>query len=65
MMGKANKSDINFKAWSEVATDSDLVDKELRIQKKRHFKLPSTMPTQIQSGKSVVQFATPSVSSTA
>jgi len=62
MMGKANRSDVNFNAWSEIAADPSLVDKEMRIQKKRHFKLPSTMP---QTMKSSVRFAIPPVTSTA
>ena len=70
MAGRTNVSDIDLVSWGSHSCDPSLVDLELRIQKKRHFELPSTMPTQVPivenlSRKSAVHFVDSPVLSTA
>lgn len=43
---KLNASEIDFEAWSKTSIDRDIVDREMRIQKKRHFEVPSSMPSE-------------------
>lgn len=43
MSGRVNKSDIDFEEWSGTKYGPETSDRELKIQKKRRFEIPSTM----------------------
>jgi len=43
--GCFNKSAILFDDWTKTTYGPDVIDSELRIQKKRRFNIPSTMPS--------------------